>query len=169
MFRKYSCAVSLGSNEGNSINILENVLKKFKKDNIFEINQVSSLYLTEPVETFFQPYFYNAVVTGRTSFSPKSLLEYFLSIEKEFGRIRKGRKDTRTIDIDLLYFEKVILKSDFLTLPHPSLLKRRCVLVPLKEVSPNWRHPETRMSLSHILSIIGKNGEVKKIEGVTFS
>jgi 2-amino-4-hydroxy-6-hydroxymethyldihydropteridine diphosphokinase len=166
---KYSCAVSLGSNDGNSIQILNNVVSKFQKDNIFEISKISSLYLTEPVETFPQPYFYNAVASGKTSFSPEYLLKYFLSLEKEFGRKRKRKKDLRTIDIDLLYFEKITVKSDFLTLPHPSLLTRRCVLIPLKEVAPKWRHPETKMSASQILSKIGNNGEVKKIKGFTFS
>ncbi|MFB3851096.1 MAG: 2-amino-4-hydroxy-6-hydroxymethyldihydropteridine diphosphokinase [Acidobacteriota bacterium] len=166
---KHSCAVSLGSNDGNSIQILKSVLQKFKKDNIFQINKISSLYLTEPVETFPQPYFYNLVVTGETSCAPQFLLKYFLSLEKEFGRKRIRPKDARTIDIDLLYFEKIILKSDFLTLPHPSLLTRRCVLIPLKEVAPKWRHPETKMSVSQILFKIGKNGEVNKISGFTFS
>lgn len=165
---KHSCAVSLGSNEGNSVQILRSVLTKFKKDNIFEISKISSLYLTEPVETFPQPYFYNVVAAGKTSFSPEYLLKYFFTLEKEFGRKRKRQKDARTIDIDLLYFEKIIMKSDYLTLPHPSLLKRRCVLIPLKEVAPRWRHPETKMSVSEILFKIGKNGEVNKISGFTF-
>ncbi|MCX7830352.1 MAG: 2-amino-4-hydroxy-6-hydroxymethyldihydropteridine diphosphokinase [Acidobacteria bacterium] len=162
---KNACAISLGSNKGDSRKIIKNVIDRFNRDKIFEVVKISSLYYTEPVETFPQPYFYNLVIMGKSSFNPLFLLKYFLGVEKDFGRNRTKTKGERTIDIDLLFYEKISHKSNFLTIPHPSLLRRKCVLLPLKEIAPRWRHPETKMTISQILSNLGQNGDVKKLEG----
>lgn len=159
----FPCCVSLGSNQGDSISILKDVLYQFKRDKIFEVHLLSSLYLTEPVDTFPQPYFFNVVISGKTTSEPFALLSYFKAIEKAFGRKRNRDKGERTIDIDILFYDTLIIKSIFLTIPHPSLMTRRCVLIPLKEILPYFHHPETKMSISRILFSIGRKGEVIKL------
>ena len=158
-----SCAVSLGSNQGNSISILKDVLSQFKRDKIFKVDLISSLYLTEPVDTFPQPYFFNLVASGKTTLEPFSLLSYFKAIERDFGRKRKRDKGERTIDIDILFYDSLIIKSNLLTIPHPALMTRRCVLIPLKEISPYFQHPETKMTISRMVSSIGDKGEIKHL------
>lgn len=165
---KHFCGISLGSNEGNSKKIIKTVFNIFKEEDIFEVKKVSSLYFTEPVETFPQPYFYNIVAIGKSSLNPYETLEYFLSIEKRFGRVRKIQKDKRTLDIDILFFDKEIIKTTSLTLPHPSLLSRKCVLIPLKEISPRWKHPETGRTVGQLLSRIDNEQKVIKLKEIIF-
>lgn len=163
------CAISLGSNDGNSKEILSKVIELFKKDKIFRVEKVSSLYFTEPVETFPQPYFYNIVAIGNSFFDPFETLKYFLSLENVFGRVRSKRKGKRTLDIDLLFYKESIIKTDVLTLPHPSLLSRKCVLIPLKEISPRWKHPQTGSTIDQLLSRLNGAQKVIKLQETIFS
>ncbi len=133
------------------------------------MEKVSSLYFTEPVDTFPQPFFYNIVATGRSSLNPFETLEYFLSVETKFGRVRTVKKGTRTLDIDILFYEKEIIKTEVLTLPHPSLYSRKCVLIPLREISPRWKHPETGATVGQLLHKINGAPKIIKLNEPIFS
>jgi 2-amino-4-hydroxy-6-hydroxymethyldihydropteridine diphosphokinase len=91
-----------------------------------------------------QPRYLNGVLRCETKLQPEAILSNLLTIEKELGRVR-GVTDVkwgpRTIDLDLIAVDNVVLKSPTLTLPHPEMHKRRFVLEPLLEIAPEWIHP----------------------------
>lgn len=99
------------------------------------VERVSSIYETAPVGYTDQPDFLNAVIAVRTTLTPHELLAACLAVERELGRERKVRWGPRTVDIDVLFYEDVVLDADGLTLPHPRFHERCFVLVPLAEIA----------------------------------
>lgn len=101
----------------------------------------SSVYETEAWGVRDQPSFYNQVLCIETDLSPEKVLQHCLNIEIELGRKRHRKWYARTIDIDILYYENLVIKSRELTLPHPFLHQRRFTMVPLEEIAPFEKHP----------------------------
>jgi 2-amino-4-hydroxy-6-hydroxymethyldihydropteridine diphosphokinase len=98
----------------------------------------SSLYATAPVGYIGQPWFLNAVIGLETELSPASLLAALLGIEREFGRDRCSgpRNGPRTLDLDILLYGSFVLHESDLDIPHPRLVERAFVLIPLHEIAP---------------------------------
>ncbi|TXF11457.1 2-amino-4-hydroxy-6-hydroxymethyldihydropteridine diphosphokinase [Pelomicrobium methylotrophicum] len=101
----------------------------------------SSLYRTQPVGYVDQPEFINAVVEVETSLRPRELLAALLSLERLHGRQRTFPNAPRTLDLDLLMYEGVVIEEPGLTLPHPRMHERAFVLVPLAEIAPEVEIP----------------------------
>jgi 2-amino-4-hydroxy-6-hydroxymethyldihydropteridine diphosphokinase len=120
----------------------------------------SSLYRTAPVGYQNQPAFINAAVALRTDQDPERLLKCLLAIERPFGRNRATGvpKGPRTLDLDLLLINGVILESPTLTLPHPELPHRRFVLAPLAEIAPDALHPVLRKTIRELLAELPDEG-----------
>ena len=97
--------------------------------------------MTEPVGLKDPEWFINGVVLVETDLAPEELLEQLLGIEKAMGRRRTVKWGPRVIDLDLLCYDRLILNSSFLTLPHPEMVKRRFVLEPMAEIAPDYLHP----------------------------
>lgn len=124
---------SLGSNISPKLNYLKAAVRELKKSGI-KIVKLSSIYRTAPVGYKNQPYFYNAVGKGETNLKPLECLDLFKSIEKKLGRKPRRRFGPREIDIDLLIYGKIKMRSRRLILPHPRMHSRKFVLDPLKEI-----------------------------------
>lgn len=101
------------------------------------VTAVSSLYGTSPVGVEDQPDFLNAVIEVETALSPDELLDLCASIEREMGRERTIRWGPRVIDMDILLYDDLALDSEGLTIPHPRMMERAFVLVPLAEIAPD--------------------------------
>ncbi len=144
--------LSIGGNLGNRKANLAKAAYLIERK-IGSILAISSLYETKAWGVENQPNFLNQVLIVETVLSPETTLEYALTIETKMGRKREQKWYTRLIDIDLLFFEKQIIKSDDLTLPHPYLAERNFVLVPLAEIAPNFVHPILQKSISELLNI----------------
>ncbi len=142
--------LSLGSNLGESRTLIRKALKLLSGTGI-KVLRVSSLYRTEPAEFLNQPWFINCAAEVETKLSPRRLLRALKSIERALGRRRGTPKGPRTIDIDILLYENVVVRSPGLTIPHPRLTERRFVLVPLREFAPRVTHPVTGQMISDTL------------------
>jgi len=95
-------------------------------------------------------WFWNLVCEIKTSFSPPALLLQFWQIEFSLGRKRTGKLSDRTLDLDLLLYEDLVLKGEILCLPHPRLHERAFVLGPLQELIPHEKHPILGVSISSL-------------------
>lgn len=137
--------LGLGSNLGDRVANLQKALEHFS------ILQQSSFYETEPVDFLEQPWFVNAAVSIDTNLEPNDLLDYCLAIEKKLGRVRDVPKGPRLIDIDILFYEQIILSTSSLTLPHPQIPYRRFVLKPLNEIASSFVHPVMERTISDLL------------------
>jgi 2-amino-4-hydroxy-6-hydroxymethyldihydropteridine diphosphokinase len=138
--------LGLGSNLGDrrlnlqqAVHLLEETMK---------IERLSSVYDTAPMLVVDQPRFLNLVCEVSTQLSPKELLLQVKTIEHKLGRVAGPRFGPRLIDIDLLLYDDLILESPSLTLPHPRMLQRAFVLVPLAELVPMLQHPVLRTEIA---------------------
>jgi 2-amino-4-hydroxy-6-hydroxymethyldihydropteridine diphosphokinase len=144
--------VSLGSNLGDRAANLALAIWSMI-DAGFEVNRLSQIYETEPVETFAQPLFLNMVAEldiGELS-DPEEALRRLLQVEQSLGRTRDVKNGPRTIDLDLLLYGNEISNTEILTLPHPRFHRRRFVLAPLAELAPQLLHPTLNKTVAQLL------------------
>ena len=123
----------------------------------------SSFYQTAPVGNTEQNWFINSVIKISTQLNPDILLAVLLEIESKMGRIRKEKWGPRIIDLDLLFYDNLIIKKKDLTLPHPEIQKRNFVLQPLNEIEENFIHPSLNKSINTLLKESKDNSVVKKL------
>lgn len=150
--------LSLGSNLGDREKNIASALEMLGQE--ARILKVSSLYETEPVGYKEQPWFLNCVCAAETELTPQALLELAKTIERKLGRKLTHRFGLRTIDIDILFYDDLILDSPDLVIPHPRLTERAFVLVPLKEIAPNLVHPLLDLTIEELLERAEKLEEV---------
>ncbi|MEN3045184.1 MAG: 2-amino-4-hydroxy-6-hydroxymethyldihydropteridine diphosphokinase [Candidatus Hydrothermales bacterium] len=150
--------ISLGSNKGER---LKNILFCIYEINKYiEIIDYSSIYKTEPWGGAEGGDFLNMVMKGLTELDPFELLKKNQEVEKKFGRERRKKYEARTLDIDILFYEKLIMENENLTIPHPLIHERNFILLPLKEIDPNYIHP---LFKKNITSFIKNEKGVKKV------
>jgi 2-amino-4-hydroxy-6-hydroxymethyldihydropteridine diphosphokinase len=142
--------LGLGSNledrQGNLQFALEFLSHKSK------IEKVSPVYDTAPVGNVNQPRFLNLACLIKTELSPSNLLAFIKGIEKKIGR-KPGPKDSpRPIDIDILFYDNLVLETDKLIIPHPRLSERAFVLAPLADIAPGLKHPVSKKSVIQMLT-----------------
>jgi 2-amino-4-hydroxy-6-hydroxymethyldihydropteridine diphosphokinase len=130
---------------------------------LLEDVRVSSVYRSEPVGHRDQPDFYNLVVGGWTTMPPGELLRRVLAIERALGRERTFANAPRIIDIDLLAYGDVVMRTPELTLPHPRMKDRGFVLHPLAEVAPDWVHPVLARTARELLSAARSLERVERV------
>ncbi|PZD94835.1 2-amino-4-hydroxy-6-hydroxymethyldihydropteridine diphosphokinase [Paenibacillus sambharensis] len=126
--------IALGTNQGDRGAMLCAALDRLSALRDVRVTRVSAVYETDPVGYTEQPAFLNMVAAVQTALEPDRLLAELLRIEHELGRVRDIRWGPRTIDLDLLMMEGVTMNTEQLTIPHPRMMERAFVLVPLCEV-----------------------------------
>jgi 2-amino-4-hydroxy-6-hydroxymethyldihydropteridine diphosphokinase len=137
--------VGLGSNLGDREETVHRALGLLNADPHISVLAVSSLRETDPVGYLDQPRFLNGACLIDTSLSPRELLDRLLDVERQLGRTRGGQRfGPRTIDLDLVLYEGVVVDEPGLTVPHPSLLERQFVLEPLADLDPSLLLPDGR-------------------------
>lgn len=132
--------IGLGSNLGDSLSIVQAAIESIDNFNETQVVCASSLYETAPVGSVKQDNFINAVIQIQTAYQPLALLRQLQALEQQFLRVRKEHWGPRTLDCDLLYYQHRVMHHPDLILPHPHILQRAFVLVPLSEIVPTWQH-----------------------------
>jgi 2-amino-4-hydroxy-6-hydroxymethyldihydropteridine diphosphokinase len=150
-------AIALGSNLGDSFTILTDALKNLAQTPGITLQASSSWYKTQPVGPP-QPDYLNGCALLDVELMPQELLETLLKIEAKFGRVRQGRNGPRTLDLDLLLFDDLILNIPNLQLPHPRMRERAFVLVPLAEIAPNWIEPISGKAIAQLVQTLDCSG-----------
>ena len=155
--------LSLGTNQGNKLENLQNALHLIA-DKVGTIQKISSIYKTASWG-FNGEDFNNICIKVATYQSPETVLSTILSIEKELGRKRTNQEgyQNRNIDIDILLFEDEIILSKNLIVPHSKMLERKFVMVPLAEIAPNALHPIEKKQVHICLQNCDDAAEITKI------
>ncbi len=152
--------LGLGSNIGNRKKNLTNAIGMLSQ--YVKVEELSSIYETEPEGFTQQPLFLNAVCRISTELSPEDLIDLVKKIESDIGRKPSFPNAPRPIDIDILLYNDKIIHSRSLTIPHPRLARRAFVLVPLAEIAPGIIHPENGASISQLFENLGSITGVNK-------
>jgi len=154
--------LGLGSNVGDSEALLKSALAQLDRPDL-KLRRVSSLYETEPIGMREQGWFLNLVAEFETELFPKQLLHRMQKIEMSMGRKRTIENGPRTIDIDILLYGNIAMKTEELEIPHPRYRDRRFTLAPLAELNPGMRDPVTRQTMAEMLASL-KGQTIRKIE-----
>lgn len=144
--------LSLGSNKGDRIGYVQQAASLLGLDENISIVRTSAFYETEPWNMNTQTWFVNAIIEAKTKYSPKELLEVCQRIEKQLGREHKGVNDyqDRTIDIDILFYNKDVINEENLTIPHKYVHLRAFNLVPMMELNADFVHPVLNKTITEM-------------------
>lgn len=145
----HDALIGIGSNIGDREKNCDEAMKLISEREMDIISR-SSKHETEPWGVKDQPFFINMAVRIRTGLTPSGLLERLKAIEKEMGRGTKERWGPRIIDLDILFYDDLIINGPDLTIPHPHLTRRDFVLKPLLEIAPDTIHPVLKKSIREI-------------------
>jgi 2-amino-4-hydroxy-6-hydroxymethyldihydropteridine diphosphokinase len=153
-------AIALGSNQGDSHQILTSALKAIASIPEIRLQAHSHYYQTVAIGPP-QPDYLNACALITTCLTPQRLLHMLLKIEQQFGRVRRERWGPRLLDLDLLLFDHLVLNLPDLQIPHPRMTERAFVLVPLAEIAADWVEPVSGRAIAELTQTIDQSG-IKK-------
>ena len=160
--------LGIGTNIGEREENLRQAVKMIKTEAGF-VQALSSVYETEPWKMATSDLFLNMAIKVETSLDPHILLETLLEIENKMGRSREGAGySSRIIDIDILFFNDLIINDKNLIIPHPLIVHRRFVLEPLAEIEPRLIHPCFGKTIESLLESCADSCVVRKT-GIVFS
>jgi 2-amino-4-hydroxy-6-hydroxymethyldihydropteridine diphosphokinase len=151
--------IALGTNLGDRLANLRAAVESLPPEVI--VKEKSHIYETPPWGYEEQPAFLNMVVKAETGLEPEPLLEYLKQLEVELGREQNFRWGPRLIDLDILFYDDLVLDSPPLVIPHPRLHERVFVLVPLMDVAPDFVHPLIGRKIRNIQAELDKEGIIR--------
>lgn len=161
--KPYTCYLSLGSNLGNKIHYLRKAIEDISE--ICNVSAFSSVYETPAIGIPGAPDFYNICLQATTIHEAEDFMTLLLSVEQKNGRDRTQQGVTsRTIDIDIIFFDDLCINTEHLWVPHPRFQDRKFVLIPLLEIDPELKDPVQMKPLSEYLVETLDETEVKKLE-----
>lgn len=149
--------LGIGSNVGALEANLGKAVKSLNEREGIEILARSKFYYTEPLGGPLQDDYLNGVLKIETDISAIDFLNITQEIEKEMGRKDSGRNFPRVIDLDILFYDKLIIRTDRLIIPHPGAHKRYFVLKGLKEIAPDFEHPVFGEKAAELLNLYFNN------------
>jgi len=156
--------ISLGTNEGDRLQNLQDAIGVLYST-IGNIEAISSVYETSSWG-FESDDFLNCCLKLTTSLSPEKLLQEFKIIEQSFGRKEKVREayQSRVLDVDILFYENLVLETVDLTIPHIAIADRKFVLRPLADIAPNYNHPKFNKTIKELLALCTDECNVTRID-----
>ncbi len=157
---KHEVFLGLGSNLGDRYGYVDQAMIELEKDKNVKIMAVSSFIEYTAENKPEDPIFVNGVVKVVTSYTPHELLKCTEEVERQLGRTDKGKYSRRTIDIDILLYDKEIVLEDDLIIPHPLMHERIFVLEPLSEIAPEAYHPILDSNIATLFRTLKEGREV---------
>ena len=145
-----------GMPENNCLEVIK-ILRKY-----FCVVNVSNFYKTEPIPKSNQPWYVNSVAKITTKETSENLIKNLHKIENTFGRKRNKQNESRTLDLDIIDFNGII-KTDNPILPHPRMHIRKFVLLPLRDVEPEWLHPNFKTKINDLILQCTENQKIYKL------
>jgi 2-amino-4-hydroxy-6-hydroxymethyldihydropteridine diphosphokinase len=149
----------IGGNLGDRAALLDQAISRIAS-RCGKINKTSSVYESDAWGSRRQPHYLNQALALSTSFDAAELLTITKLIEIELGRVRSEQYAARTMDIDILYFNDVIINTDSLTIPHPRISERKFVLVPMNEIAEMHFDPVLKKTVKEMLDVCSDNLKV---------
>jgi 2-amino-4-hydroxy-6-hydroxymethyldihydropteridine diphosphokinase len=146
---KHHVFLGIGTNLGDRPANLQKAIATLQR--VIQVEQTSKVYETPPWGFADQPAFLNQVLSATTRLGPFELLAEIKTIETEIGRTPTFRYGPRLIDIDILFFDDLVLDEERLTIPHPHLTERAFVMVPLNEIAPQHVHPRLQRTIQDLM------------------
>jgi len=153
--------IAIGSNLNNPVYQLRKAIDHLDDHKDIKLIKKSSLYQTKPIGIVNQPDFINAVIEIEYDDTPEKLINELLRIETFFGRVRDKKNGPRILDLDILLFNTLVIDDNNLSIPHPRMMERIFVLLPLEEIAPNIFI--NKMPIKKLLSQLSYDG-IKKVE-----
>lgn len=160
---EHTVYLALGSNLGERHKHLADALQYLRR--ALNIEKTSSVYETEPVGYLDQPAFFNLVCKGTTNLSPLALLKFVKDTEVRLGRQPTFRNGPRIIDIDILLYDDLCVQEEQMAIPHPRMVERAFVLVPLVEIAPYAIEPNSKQTVQALLGATSQQG-VRKVGSI---
>ncbi len=148
----HRACLALGSNQGDSGRYLADAVKAMEESREIRVQKVSDFIETKPYGVTDQKQFLNGAVLIDTLFSPRELLAFVQELEERAERRRERRWGPRTLDVDIIFYDKLVYEDDELILPHIDMQHRDFVLKPLAQLCPNYRHPILQKTVRQMLS-----------------
>lgn len=144
--------LSVGSNMGDRYAYIRGAMEDMEKNRYIRNIKASSLLVTKPYGNVEQEDFVNGAIALETTLSPEELLDFLHETEAGANRVRTIHWGPRTLDLDILFYDRLVYESDNLVIPHVDMENRYFVLKPLSEIAPNMRHPILLKTVTQLLS-----------------
>ncbi len=146
--------LSVGSNMGDKEAYIRNAASELDKHPLIRVEKVSTLITTKPYGGVGQDDFVNGAIKIKTVLAPEQLLDELHVIEAAADRKRELRWGPRTLDLDIVFYDKLVYESDRLIIPHVDVANREFVLKPMAEIAPNFRHPILHKTVAELLQTL---------------
>ncbi|KAK5583079.1 hypothetical protein RB653_004669 [Dictyostelium firmibasis] len=153
--------LAFGSNLGDKFQNILNSFKRLEKQCF--IQSTSFMYESSPQYYREQDSFFNCACKVSTDLKPQDLLKFIKQIEADMGRVETFRNGPRVIDIDIIYYNNLIIKTDDLEIPHPLMWERDFVLLPLSDIAPNFIHPTLHITTNRLKLNLPNGGNIHNI------
>lgn len=156
---------SLGSNQGDRLAYLQTAINEINS-RVGKIQAISNVYQSEPVGFDSNDLFLNACCSATTTLEPSEILKCINTIEYESGRVRLDASvySSRTLDIDIIFIDNIVVQTEELIIPHQHFRERQFVLKPLNDLAKDFIDPETKFTVEHLLKICPDKSKLSKYE-----
>ena len=158
MAKEHQVYIALGGNLGDRPANLQAAINRLQAGGHLRVERLSGLYETAPVGYADQPDFLNMALAAATDLAPRPLLAYLKQIEAGLGRRPNFRNGPRPIDLDIIFYDNLVLNEPDLQIPHPRLRGRGFVLQPLNDLAPDYLHPVYGLSVAELLAEVDLAG-----------